>query len=86
MRGFQRLAIAGLPTFDVADDREIRQAPGDPRVMVRALVIGGCSPAEAGNVAAYVHGLHPAVSGWTAAQIQHMLFLRSLVETGRLQS
>jgi hypothetical protein len=54
--------------------------------MIRALVIGGCNPAEAGNIAALVHGLRPAHSGWTAGQIQHLLFLRSLVQGGRISS
>ena len=41
---------------------------------------------EAGNLTAYVHGLQPMGTSWTVAEIDRLLFLRYLVERGRLTS
>lgn len=48
----------------------------------RLLVMRGLSPTEAGNVVAYVAGLHAAEGGWTASQVEQLVALRLLVECG----
>ncbi|HET9682395.1 MAG TPA: hypothetical protein VFP19_10180 [Candidatus Limnocylindrales bacterium] len=59
----------------------------DPvRSLIWNLEVGGCSEREAGNLVALLRGLRPAASGWSEREIDHLCFLRSLVETGRLGS
>jgi len=38
------------------------------------------------NLTAHLSGLRAVESGWTVRQIEHLLFLRSIVETGRLKA
>jgi hypothetical protein len=52
----------------------------------RLLVIRGLSAAEAGNLVAYTHGVHPAESSWTVAQIKHLLAIRSMVASRVIDS
>ncbi len=56
------------------------------RSSFRLLMMRGLTPLEAGNVVAYMTGLHATESGWTVKQIERMLLLRSLVACGRLAS
>ncbi len=49
------------------------------------LQLCGLSVSEASNLTAHLNGLPAAKSGWTVRQIEHLLFLRSIVETGRLR-
>jgi len=60
------------------------RAAGWVRASQRLLVMRGLSPSEAGNVVAYMAGLHAAGSTWTVKQIERLLVLRSLVECGRV--
>jgi hypothetical protein len=59
---------------------------GRPRAatLVRALIAGGWSCTQAGNLAAFLLGLRPAASGWSTREIDHLLFLRALVDAGRI--
>jgi hypothetical protein len=50
----------------------------------RRLQLCGLSAAEASNLTAHLSGLPAVESGWTVRQIEHLLFLRSIVETHRL--
>ena len=63
-------------------------APSRARIAARAMMwnleAGGWSEREAGNLVALAHGLRPAVSGWSEREIEHLRFLRSLVEAGHL--
>jgi hypothetical protein len=52
----------------------------------RLLVIGGLTSVEAGNVVAYVTGLHPTEGGWTVEEIKRLVAIRSLVATGIIDS
>ena len=52
----------------------------------RLLVIRGLSAVEAGNVVAYITGLHPAEQGWTLNEIKHLVAIRSLVAAGVINS
>jgi hypothetical protein len=46
----------------------------------------GLSPREAGNLTAHLNGLRVADQGWTLHEIERLLFVRALVERGRLPS
>jgi hypothetical protein len=59
----------------------IRRAP---RATYRQLAMRGLTPAEAGNLTAYLNGIGPVGSGWTVGQIERLLFLRHLARSGRL--
>jgi hypothetical protein len=64
-----------------------KTAEGRPaRATYRLLGIKGMSPAEAGNLTAWVNGLEPVEGGWRIGQIEQLLFLRHLVRVGRLES
>ena len=52
----------------------------------RDLGAKGLAPREAGNLTAYLRGLRPVDQGWTVAEIDRLLFLRYLVDRGRLES
>jgi hypothetical protein len=52
----------------------------------RLLMIRGLSSIEAGNVVAYLNGLHPTESGWTADEIKHLLAIRAFVAGGVIES
>jgi hypothetical protein len=48
----------------------------------RLLVIRGLSTVEAGNIVAYLNGLHAVEQGWTLQEIKHLVALRSQVAAG----
>ena len=54
------------------------------RMMVRQMVMAGCTPAEAANLAALAIGLRPVASGWSIVEIERLRFLRHLAASGRL--
>ena len=54
------------------------------RALIWNLEIGGWSEREAGNLVALLNGLRPALSGWSEREIEHLRFLRALVQAGRL--
>jgi hypothetical protein len=64
--------------------------PGRERQTVRRtyqrLRMVGLSPAEAGNLTAHLNGLHVAEQGWALPEIERLLFVRALVELGRIPS
>jgi hypothetical protein len=55
------------------------------RATLRNLVEHGFQAAEAGNLTAFVHGLAPVKGGWTVDEIEHLLFVRHLVETRHIE-
>jgi hypothetical protein len=65
------------------DERARRLLP--VAATTRRLQLCGLSVAEASNLTAHLNGLPAVKSGWTVRQIEHLLFLRSIVETQRLQ-
>jgi hypothetical protein len=46
----------------------------------------GLSAAEAGNLTAHLNGLHVAEQGWALREIERLLFIRALVDLGRIPS
>lgn len=61
------------------------RAPG-ARALVWTLESGGWTQREAGNLVALLHGIRPARSGWSVREIEHLRFLRALVDQGRIAS
>jgi hypothetical protein len=64
-----------------------RRRPGRAeaaRTMMWGLEAGGWTTREAGNLVGLLHGLRPAHSGWSEREIEHLRFLRALVEAGRV--
>jgi len=57
-----------------------------PVVTYRLLGSRGFRSDEAGNLTAYLHGLPPVNGGWAVGEIERLLFLRHLVESGDLGS
>jgi hypothetical protein len=66
-----------------ADESGRRDLP--VAVTTRRLQLCGLSVAEASNLTAHLSGLPAVKSGWTVRQIEHLLFLRSILETHRLK-
>ena len=64
-------------------ERALRKAP--VAATSRRLQLCGLSVAEASNLTAHLNGLQAVESGWTVSQIEHLLFLRSIVMSGRLR-
>ena len=56
------------------------------RATYRQLGFIGMQPAEAGNLTAYLYGLSPVEGGWTIAEVERLMFVRYLVDRGRLRS
>ncbi len=61
---------------------------GAPAESVRAAYRGlraiGLSEAEASNLSAHLAGLGQARQGWQLREIERLLFIRVLVDTGRI--
>jgi hypothetical protein len=71
-------------------DRMVERSPPGRRDLpvaatTRRLQLCGLSVAEASTLMAHLRGLPAVESGWTVRQIEHLLFLRSIVETHRLK-
>ncbi len=64
--------------------------PGREQRTVRStyhrLRMVGLTATEAGNLTAHLNGLHVAEHGWTLQEIERLLFVRALVERGRIPS
>ena len=58
------------------------QAPAT-RPLYRLLMMKGLTPAEAANLTAFLCGLPATRLDWSLRQINQMLFLREMHETGR---
>jgi hypothetical protein len=54
------------------------------RAAYRGLRAIGLSEAEAGNLSAHIAGLGHVPQGWQIQEIERLLFIRSLVDTGRI--
>ena len=62
--------------------RAATTAPGT-RALYRLLLMKGMTPAESANLTAYICGLPTTDVHWSLTQINQMLFLRAMRQTGR---
>lgn len=67
----------------IADHETVRMSPPFGQV-TRRLQQCGFTPVEAANLMARCAGLPAARSGWTIRQVEHLVFIRTIVESGRL--
>jgi len=58
-------------------------AAPSPRSVWRLLQMKGMTPDEAANLTAFLYGLPTADLRWTLPQLNQLLFLRQLRQTGR---
>lgn len=72
------------PTRQRSTARHAVPAAG-ARALVWSLESGGWTQREAGNLVALLHGIRPARSGWSVREIEHLRFLRALVDDGRIE-
>jgi hypothetical protein len=75
---------AALTGPTLAQEPELPAAA--PGVTFRRLRIAGLTAAQAGNLTARLSGLAPVRTGWSVNEIERLLFLRSLVDSGRVRS
>ena len=66
-------------------DHETARRDFEVAFTARRLQQSGLTLAEASNLTARLVGLQPVRTGWSLHQIEHLLFLRSIIETGRLR-
>jgi hypothetical protein len=66
------------------DDHESARREVAVALTARRLQMSGLTLAEASNLTAHLAGLPPARTGWNLRQVEHLLFLRSIVEGGRI--
>jgi hypothetical protein len=67
------------------DDHETARLSIGVGLTARRLELGGLSRGEASNLTAHLVGLAPVRSGWSIRQVEHLLFLRSILASGRLE-
>jgi hypothetical protein len=67
------------------DDHETARRSVEVAVTARRLQLGGFTLTEASNLTAHLAGLSAVRTGWNLRQVEHLLFLRSIVESGRLE-
>lgn len=65
---------------------EPRRIDVSAQVTFRRLRMAGLDATQAGNLTAHLAGLRPTPRGWTIHEIESLLFVRSLVESGKLHS
>lgn len=79
------MARAAATASAAASAVEAAASPGTTRALIWRLQSGGWTQLEAGNLAAIALGLKPARNGWTGNELDHLRFIRSLVNTGRIE-
>ena len=85
-----RAAAATAPGLGLAITRPSikRQAPPETpapatRAVYRLLLMKGLTPAEAANLTAFMCGLSTTDLRWSLRQVNQLLFLRAMRQTGR---
>jgi hypothetical protein len=77
--------VLNQPTdMTIALPREMAE-PEAVRHAYRGLVAMGWSIAEAGNLAAHLAGLDITRKDWRINEVEGLMFIRSLVDDGRLE-
>ena len=71
------------PSVDTTD---LPPSAPTARRTFQSLRMVGLSTSEAGNLTAHLTGLRVSRTAWTVAEIERLIFLRALVDSGRLTS
>ena len=67
----------------IVDHETVRRGPPLGQ-LVRHLQVHGFTSSEAANLTARYVGLGTTRSGWTIRQVEHLVFIRAIVASGRL--
>jgi hypothetical protein len=79
------MGIGGSVQFESAiHDHETVRRQEPIGATARRLQMCGFSPVEAATLAGRLVGLPVAMGGWTVRQVKHLVFIRAIVESGRL--
>ena len=70
---------------DPIHDHESAKRSIEVAVTARRLLLDGFTLDEAANLTARLAGLPPVRTGWSVRQVEHLMFIRSIVESGRLE-
>ena len=84
IRGGLEVPAAAVAAVAEIEPSTCQDALTDARHLVFSLQIGGWSAVEAGNLVALLLGIRPVHGGWRASELEHLRFLKALVETGRI--
>ena len=76
-----RQTVVGFPP---TQDHETEPRSLGVAATIRALQVRGFTAGEAANLTARLAGLPPVHSGWSPRQLEHLIFLRTIVSNGRL--
>jgi hypothetical protein len=80
----QQSQMINRPVSIPAARRQTRVCAESVREAYRGLRAMGWTEGEAGNLAAHLAGLDVTRKGWRIHEVEGLLFIRSLVATGRL--
>jgi hypothetical protein len=72
------------PAFVPTARRQAAARADSVRAAYRGLRAMGWTEGEAGNLAAHLAGLNVTRVGWRIREVEALLFIRTLVSTGRL--
>jgi hypothetical protein len=82
----QAAAAPSSATHASLDEAAPAPARDTVRTTYRRLRMAGLSAREAGTLTAHVTGLPIVPGGWRVEEVEHLLFVRELVRTGRMGS
>ena len=74
------------PTTFATPERRNGGSAESVRTTYRGLRRMGWSEAEASSMAAHLAGLTPSRTGWQLREVERLLFIRALVDDGRISS
>ena len=74
------------PTTLATPERRAGATAASVRTTYRGLRRMGWSETEASSMAAHLAGLTPSRTGWQLREVERLLFIRSLVDDGRIAS
>jgi hypothetical protein len=77
--------MVNRPVSIAAVRRQTRARADSVRAAYQGLRAMGWTEAEAGNLAAHLAGLEVTRRGWRIHEVEGLMFIRSLVSSGRLE-
>ena len=78
--------VGGARPQDPIRDHETARREAPIGATARRLQMCGLTAVEAATLTGRLAGLSPVRGGWTTRQVGHLVFLRALVESGRLEA
>lgn len=81
--GLRRGVASGSPATSTTPDPERISSAPETRATYRLLLQKGLAPDEAANLTAFLCGIHIGSQRWRLSEVNRLLFLRELSQTGR---